>query len=104
MKFDCRGVVMKDEVKTVVNQMKHYLESGINCHHMYILKHKELYLMFKHFYTYEEIVQIFYLTLGSNPLFNERVLDNYLKVKTVKELAGLLGYGIKTFEKLLGEF
>ena len=103
VKFDCRGVVMKDEVKVVVNQMKHYLESGINCHHMYILKHKELYLMFKHFYTYEEIIQIFYLILGSNPLFNERVLDNYLKVKTVKELAGLLGYGIKTFEKLFRE-
>ena len=59
--------------------------------------------MFKHFYTYEEIIQIFYLILGSNPLFNERVLDNYLKVKTVKELAGLLGYGIKTFEKLFRE-
>ena len=31
------------------------------------------------------------------------MLDNYLKVKTVKELAGLLGYGIKTFEKLFRE-
>lgn len=103
LKFNCRGIAMKNEIKIIINQMKHYLESGIHCHHMYILKHKELYLIFKHFYTHEEITQIFYLTLGNNPLFSELVLDNYLKVKTVKELADLLGYGIKTFVKLFKE-
>lgn len=70
---------------------------------MYLLKHKELYLIFKHFYTLEEITQIFYMSLGSNPLFVELVLDNYLKVKTTKELATLLGFGIKTFEKIFKE-
>lgn len=103
IQFKCRGMVMKDEVKKVINQMRHYLESGINCHHMYLLKYKELYLVFKHYYTHEEIVQIFYLSLRNDPLFSDQVLDNYLKVKTVKELANLLGYGIKTFEKLFKE-
>lgn len=101
--FECRGMVMKDEVKTIINQMKHYLDSGISCHHMYLLKYKELYLVFKHYYTYEEIVQIFYLSLKKNLFFSDQVLDNYLKVKTVKELANLLGYSIKTFEKLFKE-
>lgn len=103
LEFDCRGMVMKDEVKLVINQMKHYIESGINCHHIYLLKFKELYLIFKHYYTLEEIVQIFYPSLTNNTFFCDLVLDNYLKVKTVKELANLLGYGIKTFEKLFKE-
>lgn len=103
LQFDCIGVVMKDEVKIVINQMKHYLELGINCHHMYQLKHKELYLIFKHCYSLDEIVQIFYLSLNNDPFFCDLVLDNYLKVKTVKELANLLGYGLKTFEKLFKE-
>lgn len=101
--YKCCGMVMKDEVKTIVNQMKYYLESGINCHHMYLLKYKELYLIFKHYYTHEEIIQIFYLSLKNDPFFSDQVLDNYLKIKTVKELANLLGYGIKTFEKLFKE-
>lgn len=103
IQFDCRGVVMKDEVKLIINQMKHYLELGINCHCMYLLKYKELCLIFKHCYTFEEIVQIFYLSLKNDTFFCDLVLENYLKVKTVKELANLLGYGIKTFEKLFKE-
>lgn len=103
IQFDCRGVVMKDEVKLIINQMKHYLELGINCHCMYLLKYKELCLIFKHCYTLEEIVQIFYLSLKNDTFFCDLVLENYLKVKTVKELANLLGYGIKTFEKLFKE-
>lgn len=103
LQFRCCGMVMKNEVKMVISQMRHYLESGINCHHMYLLKYRELYLIFKHYYTYEEIVQIFYLSLNNNLFFSDQVLANYLKVKTVKELANLLGYGIKTFEKLFKE-
>lgn len=103
IQFKCCGMVMKDEVRIIVNQMKYYLESGINCHHMYLLKYKELYLIFKHYYTYEEIVQVFYLSLKNDPFFSDQVLENYQKVKTVKELANLLGYGIKTFEKLFKE-
>ena len=103
IRFKCRGMVMKDEARKVVDQIRHYLESGITCHHMYLLKYKELYLIFKHYYSYEEIVQIFYLSLKNDPFFSDQVLDNFLKVKTVKELASLLGYGIKTFEKLFKE-
>lgn len=103
IQFKCCGMVMKDEVRIIVNQMKYYLESGINCHHMYLLKYKELYLIFKHYYTHEEIVQVFYLSLKNDPFFSDQVLENYQKVKTVKELANLLGYGIKTFEKLFKE-
>lgn len=101
--FKCCGIPMKNEIKTIVNQMKSYLDRGISCHHMYLLKHKELYLVFKHFYTHEEITQVFYMSLGNNPLFVELVLDNYLKVKTAKELAHLLGFGVRSFEKLFKE-
>lgn len=101
--FKCRGTVMKDETRKVIDQIKYYIESGITCHHMYLLKYKELYLIFKHYYTCEEIIQIFYLSLKNDPFFSDQVLDNFLKVKTVKELANLLGYGIKTFEKLFKE-
>lgn len=103
VKFPCRGIPMKDAIKSVVYQIKSYIDAGINCHHLYILKYKEMYLIFKHFYTYEEIIQIFYLSLGNSPLFVDQVLDNYLKVKSSKELAHLLGYSVRSFEKLFKE-
>lgn len=101
--FACRGTIAKEEVSIIFTQIIHYIKSGINCHHLFFLKQKELYLVFKHFYTYEEITQLFYLSLGADPLFTDLVLENYLKVKTAQELASLLGYGIKTFEKLFKE-
>ena len=60
-------------------------------------------LVFKHFYTQEEIAQIFYMSLGNSPLFVEKILGNYSKVKTSKELAHLLGYSMRQFEKLFKE-
>lgn len=102
-KFQCRGIPINEEIKTVVSQMKKYIDLGISCHHMYLLKQKEIYLIFKHFYTHEEVTQLFYTSLGNDPLFAEQVLENYLKVKTSKELACLMGYSIRTFEKLFRE-
>lgn len=101
--FNCRGMAMKDEVKAVVRQIKRYLEAGINCHHLYTLKYEELYLLFRYYYTAAEVAQLFYLGLKSNLLFNDRVLNNYLQAKTVKDLAELLGYSVKTFEKRFRE-
>lgn len=98
--FKCKGIAVKPELQIIFDQMKHYLESDLKCHHIFFLKQKEIYLIFKHYYTNEEITELFYLSMGRNPLFTDLVLDNYLKVKTAKELANLLGYGIKTFEKL----
>lgn len=103
VKFICRGIPMRQEIKTLVHQMKNYIDAGINCHHLYLLKCKEMQLVFKHFYTQEEIAQIFYMSLGNSPLFVEKILGNYSKVKTSKELAHLLGYSMRQFEKLFKE-
>lgn len=103
VKFLCRGIPMKEEMKSLVYQMKNYVDTGINCHHLYLLKYKEMQLLFKHCYTQEEIAQIFYMSLGNSPLFVEMILDNYSKVKTSKELAHLLGYSMRQFEKLFKE-
>ena len=103
VKFLCRGIPMKEEMKSLVYQMKCYVDAGINCHHLYLLKYEEMQLLFKHFYTQEEIIQIFYVSLGNSPLFIEMVLGNYSKVKTSKELARLLGYSMRQFEKLFKE-
>ncbi|MCS2597991.1 AraC family transcriptional regulator [Bacteroides fragilis] len=94
---------MKEEMKSLVYQIKNYVDVGINCHHLYLLKYKEMQLLFKHFYTQEEIAQIFYMSLGNSPLFVEIILGNYSKVKTSKELAHLLGYSMRQFEKLFKE-
>lgn len=103
MESRCRGTAMKEEVRTVVQQIVRYLEAGINCHHLYMLKYEELYFLFKYCYTSEEVAQIFYPGLKNNLLFNDQVMNNYLQVKTVKELAELLGYSVKTFDKIFKE-
>ena len=83
--------------------MIYYRQTGLSCNHIMVIKKQELYFLLKTYYTDKEIIELFYLSLNKNLTFREAVYQNYMQVKTVEELATLLGYGIKTFRKLFKE-
>lgn len=98
--YEWGKIRIKDELRQAVEQLIHYRESGLSCSHIYLMKAQEIYLIFKHFYTDEERIPVFYPFIGQNPIFAEAVMTNYTLVKTAEELAERLGYGIKTFRDL----
>ena len=93
-------IKIKSELKQAVEELIHFRKSGLSCNHIYLIKAQEIYLIFKHFYTDEERIPVFYPFIGQNPIFAEAVMTNYTLVKTAEELASRLGYGIKTFREL----
>lgn len=98
--YEWNKIKIKDELRAVIEQLIYYRKCGLSCNHIYLIKAQEIYLIFKHFYTNEERIQVFYPFIGQNPIFAEAVVTNYMLVKTAEELAIRLGYGIKTFREL----
>lgn len=96
-------VNLKPELRQCVEELIHYRKHGLSCNHIYIIKSQEIYLIFKHFYTDDERIQVFYPFIGQDPNFAELVISNYMYAKTAEELAARLGYGIKTFRELFKE-
>ena len=99
-KYEAKGIPIKPEIWTLAFQIITYLESGLNCNHLHEVKQTELYLLFRHFYSTEEIVQLFYHSLGQDPHFTDNVLTHYPNTKTAQELAVKMGYGEKTFREI----
>ncbi|MEG1586321.1 MAG: helix-turn-helix domain-containing protein [Bacteroidales bacterium] len=98
--YECKGIPIKPEMKSFISQLLFYLNAGINSRYLHEIKQIELYLIFKYFYSKEEVVRLFYHSIGQEPEFTDAVLSNYKNSKTAKELAAKLGYGEKTFRKI----
>lgn len=66
-----------------------YLQVGANCVHLHSIKQAELLLCLRYFYTKEELASLFYPMLYKTYDFRHLILENYEKVKSVKELVDL---------------
>ena len=73
----------------VLRQLLIYLDAGLLCRHMHILKQQEIILVLRGFYTKPELASFFSGTSGVGRKFEDFVLENYRKVKSVKEFASL---------------
>lgn len=81
------------------------LKNGMNCGHLHEIKHKELFLYLRGFYTKEEVVQLLYPIMGKSPAFKDLVLQNYLQAECVEELAQLFNMSRTAFyNKFIEEF
>lgn len=81
------------------------LKNGMNCGHFHEIKHKELFLYLRGFYTKEEVVQLFYPIMGKSPAFKDLVLQNYMQAERVEDLAQLFNMSRTSFyNKFVEEF
>lgn len=73
----------------VLESVRTYLASKLQCKHMHSLKQQEVLLILRGVYTKDELINFFLLVSGSWNSFEEFVINNYKKVNTVKEFAEL---------------
>lgn len=76
-----------------------YVSDGLRCFHFFEMKLKELFFLLRAYYTKENLMLFFYPLLNSNQAFSDFVYKNYLKVKTVYELADLANMSLSNFKK-----
>lgn len=87
----------------ILRQLLFYLDTGLLCRHMYILKQQEIILALRGGYTKSELAAFFSRTTGVGRKFEDFVLDNYKNVKTVKEFASLCCVSERSFNRKFQE-
>ena len=82
-----------------LRQVLFYLETGLLCRHMHILKQREIILILRGFYAKNELAGFFAGASGIGSKFENLILNNYRKVKTVKEFASLCCVSERSFNR-----
>lgn len=72
---------------------------GLKCIYFFDIKLKELFFLFRAYYSKEELLSFFYPMMTNDITFSDFVMRNHNKVKTVEELATLLHYSLSGFQK-----
>ncbi|MDR0537031.1 MAG: AraC family transcriptional regulator [Tannerellaceae bacterium] len=80
-----------------------YLGKNINCTYLHELKHQELFLILHFQYPKEELARFFYPIIGKSFDFRSMVMDNYLKIRHIDELARMSGMGRTNFDNKFKE-
>ena len=95
--FPC--MEMKQEMEAYVNTILAYHKGGIENPSLYDVKTKELLILLEEYYPEQELASFFRSLSSSNPRFSRFVLENYHKIKTVKEFAEKANVSVSGFEK-----
>lgn len=74
-----------------------YLEKGDWDCKLYTSKREELFCLFKKIYSQEKLSYFYCLLANSSLEFEEKTIEKFIKVKTIKDLADLFGYGVHSF-------
>ncbi|MDR1561800.1 MAG: helix-turn-helix domain-containing protein [Dysgonamonadaceae bacterium] len=77
----------------------YYLNDGLVSEHLYGIKRHELFMLLINYYDKTELARFFNQFLTNDSAFKIAVLNNYRKVKNIKELAALLNYSVSGFIK-----
>lgn len=85
--------------KIFLDSLNLYIEEGLKCHSLYEYKIKEMFFIFRSFYTKEDLYDFFYLHLTSDLSFSDFIYKNYEKIKSVNEFAKLQNTSISTFQR-----
>ncbi|MDR1645322.1 MAG: helix-turn-helix transcriptional regulator [Tannerellaceae bacterium] len=80
-----------------------YLQKNINYAHLHEIKHQELFLILHTQYPKEELANLFYPIIGKSFDFRTLIMDNYLKIHHIDELAHLSGMGRTNFDNKFKE-
>jgi AraC-like DNA-binding protein len=80
-----------------------YLQNNINSPQLHEIKHQELFLILNSQYPKADLARFFYPIIGKSFDFRSLVMDNYLKIHHIDELARLSGMGRTNFDNKFKE-
>ncbi|MBO5894687.1 MAG: helix-turn-helix transcriptional regulator [Alistipes sp.] len=93
-------VAMNEPMNLLLESMKMYLGNAMHCNHLHSAKIKEMFVIFKFFYSPQIQLRTFYNLFDRNQSFVSLVRNNAPRVKTVEELADICGFSIQHFNNM----
>ena len=88
---------IRKSLNHVLRQVTFYLDAGLKYRHM--MKRQEIVLVMKSFYSRSELASFFAGIVGMGKQFENFVMENYKKVKKVKEFASLCHLSERAFSR-----
>ncbi|MDR1919443.1 MAG: helix-turn-helix domain-containing protein [Tannerellaceae bacterium] len=95
---------IRPPLQSVLDSILFYLKHKIQCKHLHAIKQKEVFLIFRAFYTKEEMSRFLAPMLNRDMDFKAFVLQHYQEVKTVEELANMCKISVRSFNRKFNEF
>ena len=102
-RYEFNLLPIRPRLQEYLHNLRHLLEDGLGCYHFHELKLRELFLLLRAYYHKEELAAFFYPLIGKNRDFKDFVYDNYLRVNSLGEFAGLAHTSIDTFKRRFKE-
>ena len=90
---------IRPKMSKFLDSIKDYLDDGITCPFMHKNKQWELSIIFRAYYSPEELMRFFFPSVRMTNEFKQFVMDNYLQMKGVKEFVDLSGMSLVTFNR-----
>lgn len=97
-KYDFSPVHINEIMWIFLDLISSCLQEKINCKHFHFIMEKEMFFLFKYFYSKDELAVLFHPLCGESFLFKKSVLENYRKAKGVNDLAQLLNMSRSMFD------
>lgn len=86
VEYDFSPTPIKRPLRSMLDLLVVYLQSGLNCMHLHELKHREFFLLIRGFYSRQEIARLLYPLLGRSLSFRNTILQNYRKASNINDL------------------
>lgn len=99
VQFSFKGLTIKPRLLEFLYSVKKYLDDGITCPYIHKVKQRELSLIFRAYYSPEELISFFVPVVRNEHKFESFIMDNYLRLKGVKEFVDLSGMNSSTFNR-----
>lgn len=96
IEYAVQPVTMKKQIIDFLNLITECIESGLGCAHYHVLKHQELMLYIKAYYTKEEIATLFYPVIMTQSDFKE-IIYSHPNIYSVNEMANAANMNRTTF-------
>lgn len=95
--YDFRPTQIHGQIQKFFGNLVYLLQSGLDCTHLHEIKHEELFIYLRWFYTKEELAYLFYEIIGRSLDFRKAIYQNYDKVTNVTELIRRLNMSRQLF-------
>lgn len=103
--YDFRAISIPQPINAFLKQTYSFQKQKVDCMHFNSLKHREFFILLRHFCPREDIVQFLSPLISRSLDFRTKVLEKYILLDGghVTELADIVGMGRKNFDKRFRE-
>lgn len=101
--YQFQSLAMKDSIRNFLVLLNTYLKDGLSCGHLHEVKERELFILFRSYYTKDELASFFFPLVGTDVDFKNKVLECSISARNAGELAQLMGIPLPGFRKMFVE-